>query len=279
MIGILKQKVKRYCPNLVAAIHEFRSIREVQKHGLKETPFGFRLLGHKEMQEGSFEPEETAMIQKYLINLDLFVDVGANVGFFSCLARSMGKETIAVEPLAQNLRFLYANLQANGWTDVEVHPVGLAAHTGIAPFYGGGTSASLVRKWSGISEVWKRTIPLSTMDILLGDRFAGQKLMIKVDVEGSEFDVLMGAKRTLAMSPPPVWLMEICLTENRLDGIHPHFLDVFEAFWSQGYQARVANWGGRDVTRSDVERWVRDGKREFGYINYIFEKSAAVDDT
>jgi FkbM family methyltransferase len=245
----------------------------MRKHGTKPTPFGFQLKGHKSMQEGSFEPEETKLIQEYLKNAEVFVDVGANVGFFTCLARSMYKETIAVEPLTQNLRYLYANLQANGWTDVEVYPVGLSAHPGIATFYGGGTSASLLRKWAGMSEVWQRQIPLSTMDILLGDRFEGQRMMIKIDVEGAEYDVLRGAERTLAMSPPPVWLLEICLTEHHPGGIHPLFQDVFHIFWSRGYRARVADGDGRAVFPSDVERWVRNSKRDFGFINYIFEQT------
>ena len=30
---------------------------------------------------------------------DIFVDVGSNIGFYACLARSMGLHVIAVEPL------------------------------------------------------------------------------------------------------------------------------------------------------------------------------------
>lgn len=79
-------------------------------------------MGHAAMQSGQFEPEETAVVQQLLDDISDFVDVGANVGFYSCLARANGKQTVAIEPLTANLDYLYANLQANGWNDVEVIP-------------------------------------------------------------------------------------------------------------------------------------------------------------
>src|SRR5205814_1207370 len=101
---------------------------------------------------------------------------------------------------------LYRNIQANNWTDVEVFPVGLAEQPGLGTLYGQGTSASLVTRWAGISEAWQRTIPLTTLDVLIACRFRDQRLLVKIDVEGTEHAVLAGASETLARRPAPVWL-------------------------------------------------------------------------
>ena len=237
MLRSIKDVLKRRFPELVASIHEYGSARELRRHPLKETPYGFRLMGHGAMQDGTFEPEEVALVMEYLSTSEVFVDVGANIGFFTCLARSMGKRVVSVEPQARNLNCLYANLEANHWTDVEVFPLGLSATPGIAQLYGGGTSASLVRRWAGTSDVWHRPVPLSTLDIILGDRFVGCRMLIKVDVEGAEYELIRGAERILGMSPAPAWLLEICLNENYPEGINPHFVDIFRCFWEQGYRA------------------------------------------
>ncbi|RBA24012.1 hypothetical protein [Herminiimonas fonticola] len=65
------------------------------------SPYGFNLVGSKSMhhiamQRGEFESEETALFMKQFQQADVFVDVGANIGFYSCLAKSVGKHVIAV---------------------------------------------------------------------------------------------------------------------------------------------------------------------------------------
>ena len=84
------------------------------------------------------------------------------------MARYLNKYPIAIEPSPQNLNLLYANLNANGWHDVEVYPLGMAAKPGIVTFYGGGTGASLVENWANSLGVLQQTIPTSTLDLILG---------------------------------------------------------------------------------------------------------------
>jgi len=275
----MKQALKRFvvqrCPSLIAAYHTFRSARETFRHPTKPTPFGFRMKGHGSMQRGDFERGETALVRQLLPDVSTFVDVGANVGFFSCLARQAERHVVAVEPSAQNLDLLLGNLAENGWTDVEVYPVALAREPGIATLYGEGTGASMVRRWSGTSEVWRRLVPVSTLDVLLDNRFAGERLMIKIDVEGLEYAVLAGASNTLTRQPSPTWLLEVCLTEHHPGGRNPDFAAVFETFWRHGYEARTADTEHRLVGPEDVARWIAAGARDFGWINFLFTRDAS----
>ena len=267
----LKQMLSRHFPELAGAYHAFRLSHEMRKHPEKTTPFGFRFVGNARMQNGNFEADETRLLQRAAADTDVFVDVGANIGYYVCLMRSLRKHVVAIEPLRQNLDFLFANLAANRWTDVEVFPVGLAAEPGILEIYGGGTGASLIPNWAGASGVLRNTVPINTLDNMLGTRFNGRRLLIKIDVEGVELDVLRGARRTLVMSPAPKWLVEICLTENHPDGYNPDFAEVFGLLWASGYTAYSVEAGLRSVTPADVERWFATRKRDFGYVSFFFE--------
>ena len=133
-----------------------------------DSPYGFKLQGsssmhHLSMQKGTFEEEETALMRQHLSQSDVFIDVGANIGFYSCLARSLGRQVIAVEPLLRNLDHLYGNLIDNTWMDVEVFPVGLSDHPGLAVLYGASSAgAALISNWAGASKRLRRVISSST---------------------------------------------------------------------------------------------------------------------
>ncbi len=244
------------------------------------THYGFKLcvgrsVGHREMQLGVFEPEETEFIKSHLAQADVFVDVGANIGLYTCLARSLGKHTIAIEPQVKNLRFLYANLIENAYRDVEVYPIGLSDQIGLGLLYGASaTGASLVAGRDRELLHFRSTIPITTLDILLGQRLAGQKILIKIDVEGAEYYVLRGAQSTLNRSPRPTWLVEILLNEYQLPVSNPNYTATFDLFWQYGYEAHTANRPYRLIRPADVNGWVKAQHCDSGTINYIFTPMA-----
>ena len=244
------------------------------------TPWGFVLVGgssqhHLAMQQGSFERDETTLFIDCLRQTDVFVDVGANIGYYSAIARHSKKHVICVEPLAANLEFLYSTLAENKWNDVEVFPMGAGESPGMARLYGAsGTGASLVENWAGSSRLFRRSIPLTTIDILLAGRLEGERIFVKIDVEGLEYEVLRGARKILQMNPKPRWLVEITLNEYHPEGINPHYLQTFELFWNHGYIATTADSKRRTIDRQDVEKWVLKGIAESGVINYVFSAAA-----
>jgi FkbM family methyltransferase len=268
--GAVKGKIERSYPGLLALWRTYRSARQFRNAAFARTPWGFSLAGNTQMSSGIFEPAETSFITKKLESCEAFVDIGANIGFFACLARSLGKKVIAVEPHPHNLDYLFANLLKNGWKDVEVFPVGLFDEPGIVSLYGSSTGASTVESWAGIPSTWKRQIAVSTLDNIIGQRFAGERIFIKMDVEGAEFKVLQGAAATLARTPKPVWLLEVNFSEHFPDGRNPNFQEVFELFWAAGYSARAVG-SGESVSAEDVARWVSRGERDIEETNFAFQ--------
>lgn len=232
---------------------------------------GFTLRGNAHQASGQFEADELAFVRRELEACDALIDVGANVGLYACLACKNGKPTIAVEPLPDNLRYLYANLLDNGFDEVAVHPVALGERPGLLTLYGTGTGASLIAGWAGARR--QTTVPVATLDsIVRGAGLPGQQILIKVDVEGAELSVLGGAEETLSATPAPTWLVEIVLHEHHPSGQNPDFKAAFDVFWRHGYKATTVK-DQRDVTPTDVAEWVRTGRRSFGDYNYIFRRS------
>lgn len=241
------------------------------------TPLGFKLTAgfhpaYEQMRTGTFEPDETALISRLLASVDHFIDVGANLGYYTCLALQNGRGVMAIEPQARNLRSLYQNLISNGWqSGAEVMPVALSDAPGLLTLYGAsGPSASLLHGWAGYSSKYSQVVAVSTLDNLIAGRFPNERLLIKIDVEGAEYGVLKGATQTLARSVPPIWLLEVCLHEFHPSGWNPDFLAVFRMFWDRGYEAWTAEAQPRLVPRDRVERWWAERKTDTGTFNYLF---------
>lgn len=241
------------------------------------TPLGFLLTSglhpaYELMRRGKFEVAETAAIVALLRDSDRFVDVGANLGYYTLLALQRGVPVVAFEPQAQNLRCLYANLVANSWdAGAEVFPVALAERPGLMSLYGAsGPSASLVKGWAGYSARHRQMVPVSTLDNVLAGRFNGERLLVKVDVEGAEYGVLRGGLATMARQPAPAWLLEVCLQEFHPDGANPDFPEIFRLFREYGYSAYAIADTVQAVSHAEIERWWRDRRSGIATFNYLF---------
>ena len=130
-IKSLLRSIIGYCPSLALFL---RTLRDQMDQGQipKMTPWGFTLAGHEAMATGTFEPQETKLVRHLLGEVNLLVNVGANVGYYCCHALSLGKPVIAVEPIARNLRYLLKNILNNGWaTEAQVYPVAVGRGTDI----------------------------------------------------------------------------------------------------------------------------------------------------
>jgi FkbM family methyltransferase len=259
-------------PRIELAYHTLRKIMSDRGSLASPTRYGFRMAGNEAISSGEFEAQEVDVIGELLPRHDRLIDIGANIGFYSCLARQMGKPVMAIEPLRENIPWLLNNLSANGWQDTEVIVAGLSDETGIGEIFGSDTSASLVPGWAARSErsLLRERIVTTTLDSVLAHRFHDERLLIKVDVEGAEFALLKGAAETLSRKPAPTWLVEICLSENFPGGRNPRYVETFDLFFDVGYRALTANSERRPVRREDVADWNAAGRTPSGVYNYLF---------
>lgn len=271
---MIKQALKSVVEHFPRAAQFYRNSRYLldRNNPAIKTPWGFSLAGHPAMATGTFEPEETRLVRELLQEVDLLVNVGANVGYYCCHALSMGKPVVAMEPIARNLQYLMRNITENGWArQAEIFPVAVGEKADVLKMWGGGTGASLIKGWAGIPESYVTQVPVLTLDRLLGDALQGRKALILVDVEGAEYAMLQGAMNTLRHEPRPIWMVEIGTTAHQPQGvvINPHLLPTFDLFFVQGYMAKTADYAQRSVDAPTVQK-VAEGRARFETHSFVF---------
>jgi FkbM family methyltransferase len=145
-------------------------------------------------------PKREGDVHDFIVNAlrpgDVFIDVGANIGYYSILASKLvgvNGKVFAVEPIPSTVEVLRFNIRINSLRNVVViDKAGYFSHGRLKmsiPFNEFG-SASIFRK--GGLEVYVEAIPLD-------DAFHDIPYvrLLKVDVEGSEYEVLQGLNKTL----------------------------------------------------------------------------------
>jgi FkbM family methyltransferase len=242
---------------------------------MRPTALGFDFIGVEGMPESRSASGEVELLRGLLQSAEAFVDVGANCGLFTLIACRAGVPVLAFEPNQENFQLLLRNLAHNRCTGAEAFQVALSSQPGVMPLFGGGEGGSLESNWGGMTHTYSRLVSVNTLDNLVSGRFPDRRLVIKIDVEGHEYGVLSGADKLLARMPSPTWLIEHGFRENFSGGINPRFREVFERFWSHGYECHTADAVRRPVCRDDVQRWIAQGERDFGDMNYLFWRNGS----
>jgi FkbM family methyltransferase len=132
-------------------------------------------------------------------------DVGANVGTWTCLAKSIFPDAAieAFEPLEMH-RAAFAQW-TSAWPDVRLHLVALGSSDGTAEievtdFADASSVLSLTedgRKTFNTAPAERRTIRMATLDALVASGEVRQPDLIKLDIQGYELEALRGASKVL----------------------------------------------------------------------------------
>jgi FkbM family methyltransferase len=145
---------------------------------------------------GDYEREQTAFLLAAMRRhgCDLFIDVGANIGFYSVLAGNTGANVIAFEPDPRSLPQFSANVAMNGLSHlVELRAVALSDRAGEVAF---SPAAATSTGQSRLCEKGAATVTAQRLDDAL--QIAGRLVFLKIDIEGHELAALAGMTRLLA---------------------------------------------------------------------------------
>ena len=144
---------------------------------------------------GVFEPYETAIIAGYLKSGMTFVDVGANIGYFTLVAASLvGDEgkILAFEPSSYAYERLAKAIIQNNLSQVCSYQSGLGDLSGELQLYIpkniGNHSPSMVANDGGTPT----NVPIGKLDDYLTRNEVDHVDLLKIDVEGFEPNVIRG---------------------------------------------------------------------------------------
>jgi len=205
-----------------------------------------------------YEPITTLVAGELVGPGDTFIDVGANIGFYSLVLSAMrpGLKGIAFEPNPKNFAMLQANVHSNGLRKIVCESMALSDKDSTASLYLSPSDMSASLETGFDSQPTGRVeVRTTTLDNYLTDRPIGGRPLIKVDVEGHEAAFFRGAQETLALRQPDV-IAEVAVS---YDSKTSAFLREI------GYSFYPITDGG--LVRSDALTPVIKG--QFVFLNYL----------
>ena len=153
---------------------------------------------------GSYELEKQTIFSRKIQEGDVVFDVGANVGFYTLLAAQLVGPTgkvVAFEPVARNLRYLREHLRLNCTSNVVVIDAAVSNSEAEVNFDPSPNNSSGHFSSDGALRV--RTVRLD--DIVFRDQLPPPDC-VKIDVEGAELMVLLGAEQIVRQKKPWIFL-------------------------------------------------------------------------
>jgi FkbM family methyltransferase len=226
----------------------------VERHGsrlLVRTFFGAKMfvdmadiIDQRIYYFGLWEPNLTAYIGRALQLGDVFVDVGANTGFFSLWAASLigpNGHTVAIEASPLTFQILSDNLKANGSTNVRAVNIAASDHAGILKvFQGSKTNRGTASVLGGDSSSIAREVEAAPVDEILEAGEFRRVRLVKIDVEGAEWLVVCGLTRLLSNGRSDLEvILEVapdCL--EKMGHSADELIELFRDFGFQAYTMR-----------------------------------------
>lgn len=175
---------------------------------------------------GVIESSTTAVISSLLKPSDIFLDIGANIGWYTNLAATIIKDGVvhSFEPVPSIFEKLKRNTSLNDYLcTCNLNNLALGNKTGTVEIY---TFAGLPDGHSSLSTHEREDFRVSETEIVPLDDYLKENNIeqvdfIKIDAEGSEMNILEGAQKLFQMSSPPLLIIEMNEDASRSFGYSP----------------------------------------------------------
>jgi FkbM family methyltransferase len=182
-------------------------------------------IAHEAYFTGIYEPPVTRVVQAYLSGGAVCVDAGANWGYFTLVAAAAvgaAGRVIALEPDPRMRDALEENVDLNGFVQVATLAVAAASHEGrgrLAGYADSSANRGVSRLADANASGPVFDVRCATIDDLTAD--VRRVDLLKIDVEGAEYDVLRGMRDGLASSRYGAIVLELHPELLRARGVSP----------------------------------------------------------
>ncbi len=216
------------------------------------------LMSPSLLLDGFWEPDVTEWCRSVLRPGMTFVDIGANIGYFSVLAASLvgrNGRVIAFEAMPSTYDLLAKNVLVN-WIGPFTTAESLAVHStsGRMRFFAhkhlhGNSGFADVMHDGSLHDTDEIEVDAMSLDEYLS-RNPGRPDVIKVDVEGAELQVFKGARETLRANPDVVVMCEWSREQILAAADDP--AELVEEFRSQRFKAYRIDTGLQPMGYEDL---------------------------
>ena len=210
LIKTLRNLIKRVYGKIIRLTTPDGSARKIRYGFLK----GLKWIissGYSQYWMGTYEPEIAEKFVKYAKRSNVIYDIGAHIGYYTLLASKFTEpdgKIFAFEPLPGNLQQLKRHVEINNRSNVVLIEKAVSIKTGKTLFTNSGNNvANSICENSPMFQFGQSIeVKTCTLDDLLlnGDLLPPQ--LIKMDIEGAEFDALRGAELLLRKHHPTIFL-------------------------------------------------------------------------
>jgi len=164
-------------------------------------------IGAAIAREKQYEPAVTAAIKQHLQPGQVFVDVGANIGYFTCLAAAIvgtKGHVFAFEPNPDNVQLIRKSIAANSFENVSLFPVAVAESDQELKLDAGAASSNARIIDFSADAVPGLNTPILVKAVTLDATLAGvHKIdLVKLDIEGAEPRAWAGMRQLVKKHRP-----------------------------------------------------------------------------
>jgi FkbM family methyltransferase len=192
--------------------------------------------------ESDYESDHTRFFRQHISPGHTVLDIGAQLGLMSKLFSDLtGPEgrVYAFEPTPYTFRVLTTVLRINGISSV-VKPVQQAVSDkkGTALFHVSDTEIDAANSLSDVARgrsVSAIRVELTSVDEFVAEEGLEQVDFIKIDAEGAEYYVLLGARETMQKHRP---VIHLALHPLALHHFNSSLKEIFNFIQSQNYEVR-----------------------------------------
>lgn len=155
---------------------------------------------------GEFEKSELEVCRKYISRTSIIIDIGANIGLHSIYFSSLATEgyVLALEPSLATFELLLKNV--DGKENIAPLNLAISDQGGVLEFFHAADGAYSSLKDTKRTTIAKTTrVPCMTIDDVVSALRLGSVDLVKIDVEGFEYNVLKGMTKTISAFHPVIF--------------------------------------------------------------------------
>jgi FkbM family methyltransferase len=153
-----------------------------------------KFLSARITETGEWEPFETELVQRFLQPGDVFVDIGANIGWYTIIGASrVGPQghVYAFEPSAENWELAARNLALNDLQNATLERAAVADHAGRGKLFLSADNLGDHRLYESSEQRSSEVVAVTSLETYFADKPHPIRL-VKMDTQGSEARIFRG---------------------------------------------------------------------------------------